>query len=353
MAKKATLADVAEAAGVSVFTVSQAINERPGLAPQTREKVLRVADELSYIPNRSARELRRPDRSQVAVLAGGSSNAYYIDMIRGVTRVVQRHRRTLLMMDIASEGVYDAETEDAVVKELIRTGIAGVISTLVLRPESLALFEKWGVPVVFVDSSPRELNTQVGYFGTDNLAAGHQVGRYLVNLGLHDWLFAAYPSTWSTREPREQGLRDAAKILGANLHVIESANNPMAAAEAIQEYLITYPFRPDVLIAGNNPILQGALQALRYLELRIPEDIAVFAYDEFPWAPLVAPAITVLDEHAEGIGEAAAECLMRIINEQVQADERREDTKPVFTSEDHVLAPTTIIARHSCGEQPG
>ena len=60
-----------------------------------------------------------------------------------------------------------------------------------------------------------------------------------------------------------------------------------------------------------------------------------------------------LDEHAEGIGEAAAECLMRIINEQVQADERREDTKPVFTSEDHVLAPTTIIARHSCGEQPG
>lgn len=348
--KQITLADVAQVANVSVFTVSQAVNGRDGLADSTRAQVLRVANELGYIPNRAAQQMRRSDRSQIAVLTGSSSNAYYTDMMRGVTKMVVAHNRTVLTMDIAAEGVYTTETEDAVVRELIRTQVSGVISTLALRPQSLALFEKWHVPVVFVDSAPAELTYRVGFFGTENVEASLKVGRHLHEQGMRDWLFVAYPKTWSTREPRQQGLTEAADAYGARLQVIESANNPSVARKVTAQYLSGLATLPDALIAGNNPILQGVLTALNDLGLRVPEDIGVIAYDEFPWGALMVPSITVINEHSEDIGEAAARCLMRVIDEQKKADRKGRSVEPVFTEEDHALMPTTLVVRHSCGE---
>lgn len=353
MAKKSTLSDVARAAGVSVFTVSQAVNGRDGLAESTRDRVLRVADELGYIPNRSAQLLRRSDRSQIAVVTGDSSNVYYVDLLRGISRAIREHERTVLTMDIAAEGVYSVETEDAVVRELIRMRVSGVITTLVLRSESLALFQQYDVPVVFVDSRPDQLTEHMGFFGTDNVSVGREVGHYLADQGLRRWLFVAYPSTWSSRAPRERGLREAALEVGAQIDVIESRNDPAAATTVLREYLESKNGArlPDVVVAANNPILQGTLVALSELHLSIPKDVGVLAYDEFPWARLMVPPMTVVDEHAETIGDVAARCLMRVMDRQTKAEKKGRSARPIFDKNDHLMIPATIVSRESCGER--
>lgn len=344
-----TQSDVADAAGVSVYTVSQAVNGRGGLSEETRVRVLKVAEELGYIPNRSAQDLKRTDRSQIAVITADASNVYYVDMMRGINRVARDHKRIALTMDIAADGVYKPEQEDAIVREAIHMRLAGIISALVLRKENMELLRRWNVPVVFVDSQPLERDSSIGYFGTDNISAGHRVGEYLKERGLENWLLLMYPALWSTRSPREKGLREAADALGTTLRVLDSPNHPEAAASVLMGYLNEEEV-PDVVIAGNNPILQGVLDALKQFDLKIPDEVALFAYDDFAWAKHVVPSLTLLDEDPEQIGTEAAQSLMRVIDAQDRAEEEGKSIRPQFGVDDWRTVPAKIIGRHSCGE---
>lgn len=353
MAKKPTLMDVAKAAGVSVYTVSRALSDSPGVSAAARTKVARAARELGYVRNRAAQELRKNSRSTVTVITASTSNAYYIEMMTGVQRVLRSAGRTAVVADIAADGVYLPELEDATVEEVIQSRTAGVISTLTLSPHNLGLLEQWDVPIVFVDSSPPPEVAGAAAVTTDNQAASHAVGDHLAQHGFRDWLLLAYPRRWTTRAPREAGLRDSAARHGARLTVIECENDPESAAGALAEYLERGAgdgrSRPDVVIAGNNPLLQGCLTALRTAGVRVPADLAVVAFDEFPWSPLLDPPMTVLNEDSESIGQTAAEILMRLIDEQVLAEQVGRPARPRYRPDDRREVTAELVVRASCG----
>ncbi|WP_346767718.1 LacI family DNA-binding transcriptional regulator [Knoellia koreensis] len=337
-------------AGVSIYTVSRALGGGQDVAASTRERILQVANALGYVPNRAAQELRKNTRSSVTVLTASTSNAYYLDLMKGVQRVLRPTSRTVVVADIAAEGRYTRAVEDATVQQLIQSRTAGVIATLTLSAQNVKLLDDWDIPVVFVDSAPPAEATQVPSLTTDNVAASVRLGRHLAEHRFTSWLFVAYPTLWSTREPREQGLREAAAAAGAELHVLETDNDEASAFDQVRDWFET-PGRvpPDVVVAGNNPLLHGTMRYLREKGIRIPQDIALVAFDEFPWAPLLDPPLTVVNEGSEAIGVEAATILSRIIDEQVRAETEGRPPKPKYLPEDRQVASADLIIRASCG----
>lgn len=338
--RKATMRDVSQATGFSMFTVSKALNGGEGVSEESRERILKTARELGYVPNRAAQELRRSSRDSVAVITAHASNSYYLNLMSGIQHILEPSRWTVVLGDIAVNGAWDPAQEDRMINRLIESRMAGVISTVTLKAENLKLLEKWEIPVVFVDSPPRGEH-HFPSVTTDNYNASQLVGNHLAEHGYQDWLLLIYPTRWTTRFERERGLRDAASHCGAHLTVLETENDALSAAEKLGHYLASVEKMPDVLIAGNNPLLLGALKQLQQRQIAIPSEMAVIGYDEFDWAPLLNPPMTVLNENSEEIGRRAADMLTQLIKE-----EGGTKRKP---SEYQLRVPAELVVRQSCG----
>jgi LacI family transcriptional regulator len=267
----------------------------------------------------------------------------------GIQQALRPSNWTVVVGDVAVDGVYDARLEDRMVQRLIESRTAGVISTLTLSPENTQLLASWDVPLVFVDSAPPENAADFPSVTTDNYNASLVVGQHLAEHNYKDWLFLVYPSKWSTRFDRERGIRDAAKLHGAEVTILESENDAVSAYATLAEHLDRIERLPHVLIAGNNPLLLGALNLLRSREIAIPVDMALVGYDEFAWAALLDPPLTVLNERSEEIGRRAAQTLSGIIDEQADAEKRGQPKAPVYRAEYQQQVPAELVIRKSCG----
>lgn len=346
---RSTMRDISRATGLSVFTVSRALSGAHGVSEASREQVLKAAQDLGYVLNRAAQELRRASRDSVAVITASTSNSYYLDLMAGIQQALEPSTWTVVVGDVAVDGVYDARLEDRMIQRLIESRTAGVISTLTLRPENTKLLAHWDIPLIFVDSSPPPEAPEFPSVTTNNYNASLVVGQHLADHGYKDWLFLVYPSKWSTRFDRERGIREAARIHGANLVVLESENDAASAYRTLANHLDTIDEQPRVLIAGNNPLLLGSMKLLFDRGTAIPAELAVVAYDEFAWSALTDPPMTVLNEHSEQIGRLAAMTLRRIIEKQIEAEKQGRPASPVYLPEDRQQVPARLMIRCSCG----
>ena len=341
--------DVSRATGLSMFAVSRALNGAGGVSEESREHILRAARELGYIPNRAAQELRRASRDTVAVITASTANSYYLEMMGGIQQALRPSDWTVVVGDVAVDGSYDPRLEDRMVQRLIKSRIAGVISTLTLKPENTRLLSIWDIPVVFVDSSPPPSARDFPSVTTDNYSASLVVGAHLAEHRFQDWLLLIYPPTWSTRFDRERGLRNSARTHGAELVVLESENDAEAGYRTLRDHLDRLGRLPDVLIAGNNPLLLGAMRLAKDRGAVIPDSMALVGYDEFPWSALVDPPLTLLNERSAEIGRHAAETLAEIIEGQAESERRGDSKAPVYLPRHQQQVSAGLVVRRSCG----
>ena len=203
--RKSTMRDISRATGLSMFTVSRALNGAEGVSDLSREQVQKVATQLGYIPNRAAQELRKVTRDSVAVITANTANSYYLDLMAGIQQALTPSNWTVVVGDVAVDGIYSRRLEDRMIRRLIESRTAGVISTLTLTPENTKLLEQWGIPLVFVDSTPSKAFSHFPSVTTDNYNASLMVGEHLASHGYKDWAFLVYPSKWTSRLERERG----------------------------------------------------------------------------------------------------------------------------------------------------
>ncbi len=352
MVRKSTMRDVSRTTGLSMFTVSRALSGADGVSEESRNHVLKAARELGYIPNRAAQELRRASRDTVAVITASTSNSYYLEMMAGIQQALRPSSWTVVVGDVAVDGAYDAALEDRMIKRLIESRVAGVISTLTLKPENMALLSAWDIPVIFVDSAPPETADDFPSVTTDNYGASLMVGAHLATHRFADWLLLIYPLKWSTRIERERGLRDSAMAHGARLTVIETENDAESAEATLAAHLDRTGALPDVLIAGNNPLVLGAMKLARARGIVIPDQMALIGYDEFAWSSLVDPPLTLLNERSEEIGREAALILGEIIDAQAEAERGGGSKAPIYLPRHQRQVAADLVIRRSCGCAP-
>lgn len=144
MSRKATLNDVVAASGLSIFTVSRALNRAEGVSEGSRKRVLEAAKAVGYVPNLAAKAVRNQTPGPVIVMTASTSNAYYIDMLSGIQAGLRSAGLGMRTADLAPEGIFDAELEEAAVQEAMQSRASGVISTLTLGRENYEKLTAWG-----------------------------------------------------------------------------------------------------------------------------------------------------------------------------------------------------------------
>ncbi|WP_263249025.1 LacI family DNA-binding transcriptional regulator [Saccharopolyspora rosea] len=326
----ATLADVARLAGVSTATVSHVVNGTRNVRPETRRLVEEAIEETGYSQNTLARSLVTASTKSIAVVMSAISNPYFGQVLQGIEAEAVEHDYTLLL----AESRDDPDHELHVVRSMRARRVDGLVLAPSADPErALEYASAQGIPTVLADRIVDDRYDQVGPENTEPTA---QLVDHLAALGHRRIGIVAGRTGLSTTDERLAGYREGLRRNGIEHEpelVVEGRSETDPGARATAELLRR---RPTALITANNGMTVGAMRALGEAGLRVPDDIALVGFDDFPWANWFSPRLTVIAQPCADIGSLAARLLLRRI-----AD-------PDVPPETHRLPPR-FVHRDSCG----
>lgn len=310
---RVTLADVAQAAGVSPITVSRALRGERAVAQELCERVQAAATALGYVPDPAARALASSRSSHVAVLIPKLSNTLFVELLDAVQNsLVPAGYQTLI-------GVthYDAEEEEAVLRSFLAHRPAGLIVTGRDRSAAAAaLIEGSGVPCVHV----MEVEVEPGghSVGFSQRDAGRAITQHLLDSGRRHIAYVAAQLDPRTLE-RGEGYADAlaqAGLAGQVNKVLSAEPSSMALGGAMLERVLREAPETDAIFFCNDDLAQGALLAALRLGVAVPGRVAVAGFNDLPGSDQMVPPLTTVATPRREIGEQAAQMLMKLMRGQ-------------------------------------
>jgi LacI family transcriptional regulator len=303
------LEDVADRAGVDVSTVSRALkpnSDRPVRA-ETRERVLRIAEELGYRPNAIARSLKLETTGTLGLLVPTLRNPVLADLIHGAFREAWEHDRVLLVAEDTQEEAGDPY------ERLVRSGrIDGLLiaSTRIGRSDHGAFIED-GLPCVFVNRRRPGSDRNVS-MGDDE--AGRIAARHLLESGHTEIGHVAGPADLDTARRRTAGFIEVLADAGIEPTRVDADFAVAAGAEGAGELLEATRPRPTALFVSNVQQAIGAVSAIRSLGLRIPEEVALVTCDDDPLLEYLEVPVTSIRMPLAELGAAAVGSLLEQID---------------------------------------
>jgi LacI family transcriptional regulator len=304
-ARVTKITDVARAADTSPATVSRVLNGTGGVSPELKARVLKAAASLGYVPDGSARALRRQHASVWAAIVSDIENPFFTAVVRGIEDVARQARHRLVLCNSDEDLEREADYIDVAIAERM----AGVVIAVASGKESSVepLIARH-VPVVAIDrSAGRDVDAVV----VDNRLGAEEATRHLIDHGSRRVGCITGPTRVNTANERLEGYRRA--VVAAGLAVdetlIQRADFKESGGHQAALSLLTGRKPPDALFIANNPMAAGALRAIRELGLAVPKDVALVAFDDSPWTTLTSPQLSVVAQPAYEIGRVAAELL--------------------------------------------
>lgn len=302
---RATLRDVAREAGVSIATVSHAINNSRVVNEATKQKICDVIERLNYQPNTVARELRTGSSGLLGALVI-DHNPFYTDIVRGIEEEAEPHGFKLL---VASTGESWARQ-----REVIDILASRRVEGLLLAPGAGLDREAWGqvrarVPrTVFFDRYVQ--GAGVPAVVSANYSGGYEAASHLIrNHGFRKLFLLTGGTNLSSLSDREAGVREACNEVGAELRVIYGEATLDGGYQCAANLMLEMHTRSAFVIA-NNQMAIGALFALRNHGLSVPKDVAMVAFDYQPWTDLIDPVLTVVSQSTVEMGRMAVRKLL-------------------------------------------
>lgn len=330
-----TIVDVARAAGVSVSTVSRVLNNKPDVAADTRETVLAAIQRLGYVANPSARRLAGGRTGIIGLIVPDITTAYTVEIVRGVGEAVNEAGYDLVLYTVVQrhEG---AERERTWLSMLSRGLVDGLVLVLPrsMADELLALSNR-GLPIVLIDH--RGIDTNLPSVCATNVEGALEATRYLLSLGHQRIGFITGTLQYRAGSDRLAGYRLALAQAGIAFDptlVVEGDFSRQRGYEGALA-LMRQPDPPTAIFASNDVSAFGALDALRDLGLRVPEDVSLVGFDDIPAAAEVRPSLTTVHQPLVDMGRHGAQLILALLNGQMDAPQRIE-------------LPTRLIVRSSC-----
>ncbi len=341
---RATIRQVATAAGVSTQTVSRVINERPDVAADTRRRVQSVIDRLGYRPSALARSLIRRRSYTLGVVTAGLRHIGPSRTLGGITAAAADAGYALLLEELPR---YDTDDTTPVFQALVSRHVDGVIWAV---PE-VGANRRWiqhlplqlEVPIVYIAMEPRANVSVVAinnYLGA-RLAMGH-----LLEQGFRRIAHIAGPLDWWEARQRMAAWKDALHEAGLQESEDAWAEGNWSAAsgeEAVEKLFVRYP-EMDAIFAGNDQMALGVLSAAARHGRRVPEDLGVVGFDNMPESAYFRPSLTTVQQDQYNVGKVAVEEITKIIESSWQG---LEDFEPKCI----MLSPTLVVRQSS--RRPG
>lgn len=310
----ANINDVAKRAGVSPTTAKRAIHSPELLRPGTLERVREAIEALQYEPDMLASALRSGQSRSVGLMVGSIVEPFFAELIRTIGKLVRTRGYTLLV----AESDYEAELELDGLKEFHGHRISGLIIRSGYGEPNLDYLKRMearGTAIVEIDYFYPD--SPFSHVMLDNRACIFEAVEYLKSLGHERVAALGSYHAYVQSDERVQAFPKAMKHYGLELpEAFEGALKPtQAEAYTFTHHLMSLATPPTALLAITGTMAIGTFRALRELDLRVPQDVSLLSFDNYPWTELVEPPIDVIEQPVAAMGAAAVDALLKQMNE--------------------------------------
>jgi DNA-binding LacI/PurR family transcriptional regulator len=331
-----TIKDVAEAAGVSIATVSRALHGLPRVSEATRQRVLAAAAELRYVASPSAASLASGQTNAIGVVAPFVNRWYFAAIVHSAEERLRKAGYDLLLYSLGTD---NHERRRAFSGTLLRKRVDGVLVLgLHPTPDEVAALSTVGGPVAIVGAKvPGWASVRI-----DDEGAARCAVRHLLDLGHRRIGFIGGDDPLHTAMPADRRCGYRAELATAGLPAAGeleagggfTVNGGYAAAQR----LLALPEPPTALFAASDEMAMGALQAARRSGLRVPEDVSVIGIDDHEMADLMD--LTTVAQPVVAQGVLAAEMILTALT---------DPDRPLSA----VTVPTELVVRGTTSSPPG
>ncbi len=334
-----TVMDVAERAEVSVGTVSNVLNGRGNVSEARRARVQTAMRELGFLPNGVAQSLRRQASRVIGLCTPLTTSAYFAALLGYFEEVAAKEGYAVIQ--VLSRG--DPALELSRVEALLGRNIDG----LILIPThdvsaTLDLLALRGTPTVIVDRVTSD--KRFDYVAIDDRKAMREATRHLIGLGHRRLLYLVHDPRLPTTKLRIKGYLEAAEQAQAEVSPIVVQRDPDDAVFARQVAdILASRQPPTAIIASNSMVALSLVRILQALKIRWPDDVALLAFDEPVWAPLLSPPLSVVRHPTQRIAlEAWNRLLARVRSPELRPKRITLQAKLIPTAS---LGPPKTVPR--------
>lgn len=341
-----TIKDIAKQCGVGVSTVSRAINNHPDINPETKQRIMDIIKETGFVPNNSARNLKRTDAKTIAVLVKGITNPLFNDMIKVIEEETKKKSYSLVLKHVE---YYEDEVDVALelVKEKRLRGIVFLGGYFLHSEEKLG---NLNVPYIFSTigtAVPENMSrAQYSSVAVDDRKESYAMTDYLLKLGHKEIaIISAESEINSIGQLRLEGYQQALmeKKLPYREELVRRVEDDVEHFSMENGYLTTKKLiesgeKFTAVFATADILAIGACRAILEAGLRIPEDVSVVGFDGIDVGKYYHPALTTMRQPVKEMAATTMKLLFDIIAGR--------------KSYEHIVFPARLEVRESCGKCP-
>lgn len=332
----ANIRDVADSAGVSVATVSRALQQPERVSPKTREKVMAAVESVGYKPNLMAVKFRSGKTNNLVVLVPTVANVFFARVISGMQEAAADLGYSILLAN--TMGNTDVEAQYA---KMVSTSQAdGLIQLRAANPFDPSMINDNGLfPMVNVCEVIED--SQYPVVSLDNRAAAKAMTEHLISQGHKRIAMIKGPQSSPLTQERMNGYKDA--LAGAAIAFDENLMFPgdftLQSGYRAGEAIAACPHKPTAVFCESDETAIGAMQALKQAGLSIPRDISIAGFDDIAFSAFTDPPLTTIAQPAEEFGRTAVTLLVDLLNDKIRKAPK-------------VIMPFELIVRESTSNAP-
>ncbi len=308
---------IARQAGVSIATVSRAINGKGPMREETRKRILQLVDEYHYVPNPNARGLSGKFTETIGIILPELTDEFFMNVIHAIDEEAYRENRYVLVA--SSHGQRDA------VETLIQFMGSGRVDGVILmvpkiQDEIMDVINRSKRPIVLMNSS-KSLKSVIS-FDINNFQGSFAITEHLIGHGYESIGMMTGPEGNCDAEERYKGFAAALKAHGIDQvdSLIVSGDFTARSGYHGLTRLMSQRRKPRAIFAANDMMAVGAFEAARNLHIRIPEDVAIVGFDDISLGHFLLPSLTTVHVPIQELGSKAIRYLLKLIKKEVDPD---------------------------------
>ena len=337
---------IAKAAGVSVATVSRVLNHPESVAPKTREKIQKIIDEEEYTPNWFAQGINYKKTRTIGLVLPQNINSANMEVANAVEEVARQKGYITLICNIEK----DPRREKEYINQLMTRKVDGLILLYsTLNEEYASWIEEENVPAVLIGETRARDNWDSVF--VDCRAGAAEMTAHLIECGHRRIAMLCGKDPEPEAKAMLQGYKNVLKASGIKVDetlIYQVNNNIEGGYIGMKKMIGRLPKKPDAVFASSDEIAFGAMDALKEMKLRVPEDIAVAGFGNDRMSSLMEPKVTTVELPYRKMGIYGARMLFDQIEEkeakkEPKAEKRRRARK--------IQLQTKMRVRKSCGHR--
>jgi len=306
--KRVTIKDIANVTGFSINTVSRALNSKPEIRTETKEKILETATRLGYRPNRLAKGLRLNKTATIGVIVTDVANPFFGALVKGVARAARDLGYSIILQD--TDEAYAGEEE--AIQVMLSEQVDGLLITPVQsRKETIEKLAAARFPFVLLGRYFDDLET--AYVVPNDYQGGFLATEHLLEQGHTQIAMVNGPLHISSARERFQGFKDALNRYGVPLDksLVKTGALTVDAGRSLARSFFKRESPPTAIVSYSDFVAFGVMQSIREAGFSIPDDVAIVGYDDVQLSSCLKVPLTTIRTPKEKMGRQAMQVLAR------------------------------------------